>query len=151
MPQIETILVAEDDTDDAFFLKRAFAKVGVRTSLQFVRDGQEAVQYLRGEGQFADRLTYPFPHLLLLDLKMPRMDGLQVLGWVRLQPFLKRLPAVIFSSSAHEKDINNAYDLGANSYLVKPHNPADLLALVNKLKTYWCETNKSPGAFAKLQ
>src|SRR4051812_49319470 len=121
MRQIGTILVAEDETADAFFLKRAFAKAGVPTTLQFVRDGQEAIEYLAGEGEFANRLVHPLPHLLLLDLKMPRMDGFQVVGWVRQQPLLKRLPVIIFSSSDQEHDINRAYDLGANSYLVKPH------------------------------
>ena len=145
MRKIETILVAEDDTADAFFLERAFAKIGVATNLQFVRDGQEAIEYLLGKGQFSDRTVHPDPDLLLLDLKMPRLDGFQVLDWVRQQPQLKRLPAIIFSSSAQEKDVNRAYDLGANSYLVKPHSSEDLLALVEKLKNYWFEAHKKPN------
>jgi len=149
MRKIETILVAEDDSADAFFLKRAFSKVGVPTSLHFVRDGQEVLDYLFGEGQFADRQAYPGPDLLLLDLKMPRVDGFQVLDWVRRQPRLKRLPVIIFSSSPLDKDINRAYDLGANSYLVKPHSTEDLVALVEKLKNYWIETNQKPNAFAE--
>jgi len=145
----ETILVAEDDTADAFFLKRAFAKVGVPTSLQFVRDGQEAIEYLQGEDDFANRLAHPLPDLLLLDLKMPRMDGFQVLDWVRQQPSFKRVPAIIFSSSPQDHDINRAYDLGANSYLVKPHSSEELVVLVEKLKLYWIETNKNPDVLAK--
>ena len=148
MRKTETILVAEDDTADAFFLKRAFAKVGVPTALHFVHDGQEVLEYLLGDGQFANRPTHPVPDLLLLDLKMPRMDGFQVLDWVRQQPRLKRLPVIIFSSSAQDQDINRAYDLGANSYLVKPHSTEDLLALIGKLNTYWVETNEKPDSFA---
>src|SRR5947208_11973317 len=120
-PITETILVAEDDADDAFFLQRAFKKLGIPTSLKFVHDGQEAIDYLHGDAQFADRLRYPLPDLLLLDLKMPRLTGFEVLGWVRKQHNLRRLPVVIFSSSGELTDINRAYDLGANSYLIKPH------------------------------
>ena len=147
MRKTETILVAEDDTSDAFFLKRAFAEVGIPTKLQFVRDGQEVLEYLLGQGQFANRLAHPGPDLLLMDLKMPRLDGFEVLDWVRQQPLLKRLPIIIFSSSAQNEDINRAYDLGANSYLVKPHSNEDLHALMEKLKTYWIEANNRPDTF----
>ena len=149
MRRTETILVAEDDTDDAFFLQRAFQKAGVPTSLQFVKDGQEAIDYLDGEGDFTDRAAYPTPDLLLLDLKMPRINGFQVLEWVRQQPALKRLPVIIFSSSDEGKDINHAYDLGANSYLLKPHSSEDLITVAQKLKMYWVEANQTPGAFAE--
>ena len=148
MQKIETILVAEDDSADAFFLKRAFSKVGVRTALHFVRDGQEVLDYLLGEGQFADRHAHPRPDLLLLDLKMPRMDGFQVLDVVRQRPGIKRLPVVIFSSSAQEQDINRAYDLGANSYLVKPHAMEDLAKIVERLEKYWFEVNRHPDYLA---
>jgi CheY-like chemotaxis protein len=144
MRRTETILVAEDNTDDAFFLQRAFQKAGVHTSLKFVRDGQDAVDYLDGQGEFTDRVAHPIPDLLLLDLKMPRMDGFQVLQWVRDQPGLKRLPVIIFSSSDDGKDINQAYDLGANSYLLKPHSPDDLIAVAHKLQMYWVESNHPP-------
>jgi CheY-like chemotaxis protein len=138
------ILVAEDDSSDAFFLQRAFQRAGIPTTLHFVRDGQEVLEYLRGDQQFADRKAHPFPRLLLLDLKMPRLNGFEVLDWLRRQPSLKRLLVVIFSSSEEIKDINRAYDLGANSYLVKPHAAEDLLELVGRLRNYWLETNKSP-------
>ena len=149
MRRTETILVAEDDIDDAFFLQRAFQKAGVSTSLQFVKDGQEAIDYLDGEGDFTDRAAYPAPDLLLLDLKMPRINGFQVLEWVRQQPAFKRLPVIIFSSSDEGKDINHAYDLGANSYLLKPHSSEDLITVAQKLKMYWVEANQTPGAFAE--
>ena len=144
MKNTERILVAEDDPQDAFFLKREFGKAGVPITLHFVHDGQEVIDYLEGKGIFADRQTYPMPDLVLLDLKMPRLNGFDVLGWLRKQAGLKRLPVIIFSSSAELVDINRAYDLGANSYLVKPHAVEELSALVNRLKTYWLEANIVP-------
>jgi len=144
MKNTERILVAEDDPQDAFFLKREFGKAGVTITLHFVQDGQEVIDYLEGKGIFADRQTYPMPDLVLLDLKMPRLNGFDVLGWLRKQAGLKRLPVIIFSSSSESVDINRAYDLGANSYLVKPHAVEELSALVNRLKTYWLEANIVP-------
>jgi CheY-like chemotaxis protein len=142
------ILVAEDDPTDAFFLQRAFAKAGVTVGLKFVRDGQEAIDYLRGEPPFVDRLSHPMPQLLLLDLKMPRLNGFEVLHWLKTQPGLKRLLVVVFSSSAEEGDVNRAYDLGANSYLVKPHSTEQLMELVDRVEKYWLETNQDPNSFA---
>ena len=135
------ILVAEDDPTDAYFFQRAFNRAGIPVTLHFVRDGLEVVDYLRGEGQFADRAQYPIPQLLLLDLKMPRMDGFDVLGWARKQPGLSGLCIVIFSSSDEPRDMNRAYGLGANSYLVKPHSMEELTALVGRFKKYWLESS----------
>jgi len=148
-PKTQTILVAEDDADDAFLLQRAFGKLGITTSLKFVHDGQEAIDYLQGDGQFADRSFHPLPDLLLLDIKMPRLNGFQVLGWVRKQKTLRRLPVVIFSSSGEPADIDRAYDLGANSYLIKPHSSDDLLAVAQNLKQYWVDTSQIPESFAE--
>ena len=142
------ILVAEDDPTDAFFLQRAFAKTGISIGLKFVRDGQEAIDYLRGEGPFTDRSAHPLPQLMLLDLKMPRLNGFEVLHWLKTQPLLKRMLVIVFSSSAEEGDINRAYDLGANSYLVKPHATEQLLQLVDRVEKYWLEANQNPSCFA---
>src|SRR6267154_1179712 len=138
------VLVAEDDPSDVFFLKRAFQMAGVPASLQFVRDGQEAIDYLDGENRFADRNTYPLPDLMLLELKMPRLDGFDVLNWLRQQPGLKRLLVTVLTSSDQQKDINRAYDLGANSYLLKPHNAEHLSELVKQVERYWLEVNRCP-------
>jgi CheY-like chemotaxis protein len=138
------VLVAEDDPSDVFFLKRAFQMAGVPASLQFVRDGQEAIDYLDGENRFADRTTYPMPDLMLLDLKMPRLDGFDVLNWLRQQPGLKRLLVTVLTSSDQPQDINRAYDLGANSYLLKPHNAEHLSELVKQVQRYWLEVNRCP-------
>jgi CheY-like chemotaxis protein len=139
------VLVAEDDPSDVFFLKRAFVLAGVPALLSFVRDGQEAIDYLEGENKYADRDAYPIPDLMLLDLKMPRLDGFDVLGWLRQQPGLKRLLVTILTSSDQPQDINRAYDLGANSYLLKPHNSEHLSDLVKHVQRYWLELNRSPA------
>ena len=139
------ILVAEDDPTDAYFFERAFKRAGISVVLHFVRDGQEVIDYLQGEGQFADRTRHPLPQLLLLDLKMPRLNGFEVLEWVRQQPGFNGLQIVIFSSSGEPKDINRAYGLGANWYLVKPHSMDELTALVGRFKKFWLEGAKDPS------
>jgi CheY-like chemotaxis protein len=139
------ILVAEDDPTDAYFFQRAFNRAGIQVTLHFVRDGQEVLDYLLGEGQFADRTAHPIPQLLLLDLKMPRLDGFDVLQWVRRQPRFIALQIVIFSSSQEAKDIDRAYGLGANWYLVKPHSLEELNALVGRFKKYWLEGHNAQG------
>ena len=133
------ILVAEDDPTDAYFFQRAFKRAGLPVTLHFVRDGQEVLDYLQGEGQFTDRTAHPLPQLVLLDLKMPRLDGFDVLEWVRKQPAFNTLQLVIFSSSEEPKHINRAYGLGANWYLVKPHSMDELTALVGRFKKHWLE------------
>src|SRR5438105_2762005 len=134
---IKRVLVAEDDRTDAFLLERAFAAARVPATLHFVRDGQEAIDYLQGEFKYADRAIHPLPDLMLLDLKMPRLNGFDVLHWLRKKPGLKRLLVTILTSSDHPKDINHAYDLGANSYLLKPHSTHQLSELVKRLQSYW--------------
>ena len=139
------ILVAEDDPTDAYFFQRAFSRAGLPVMLHFVRDGQEAIDYLQGEGQFSDRTAYPLPQLVLLDLKMPRLNGFEVLEWVRKQPGFNGLQIVIFSSSGEPEDMNRAYGLGANWYLVKPHSIEELMVLVGRFKKFWLEGGKDPG------
>jgi CheY-like chemotaxis protein len=138
------ILVAEDLPDDVLMLRHAFTKAGIDAPLHFVTDGQEAVEYLKGERAFADRSKHPLPALLLLDLSMPRLNGFDVLEWVRGQPGLCRLPVVIFTSSQQSKDVNRAYELGANSYLVKPHALSNLHEIAQHLGNYWLRINVSP-------
>ena len=133
------ILVAEDDPTDAYFFQRAFKRAGIPVVLHFVRDGQEVLDYLQGLGPFADRADHPLPQLLLLDLNMPRLNGFEVLEWVRDHRGLNGLQTVIFSSSDEPRDINRAYGLGANWYLVKPHSLDELNALVGRFKKFWLE------------
>ena len=143
------ILLVEDDANDVILIRRAFAKAEIKNPVYTVEDGDAAVAYLAGEGAYADRDEHPLPGVVLLDLKLPRRSGLEVLEWVRQSPTLRRLPIVVLTSSRESADVNRAYDLGANSYLVKPHSTEDLLALVEKLKNYWIEANKKPDAFVQ--
>jgi CheY-like chemotaxis protein len=138
------ILLAEDDPNDVLLIQRAFQRSHVANPLQVVRDGEEALAYLSGQGPFADRERHPLPVLMLMDLKMPRKSGLEVLEWVRQQPGLKRLPITVLTSSNQSPDINRAYELGANSYLVKPAGFDSLLELVKNLDMYWLILNEKP-------
>src|SRR5438132_11841162 len=131
------ILAAEDDPTEAFLLKRAFLRAGIGVPLDFVSDGQQAIDYLAGQHSFANRAAHPMPTVLLLDLKMPRVDGFQVIEWLRQQPLLRRLPVVVLTNSDLDEDVNRAFDLGANSYLRKPHNMPALEELVRILEQYW--------------
>jgi len=114
------ILVAEDNEVDVLLLRRAFAKAQLLNPLQVVHDGEEAIAYLSGKGKYADRAEYPLPDLVLLDLKMPHKNGLEVLEWIRERPSLSGLRVVMLTSSDQARDVNTAYQLGANSFLVKP-------------------------------
>jgi CheY-like chemotaxis protein len=116
MDELPSILLAEDDATDVLLLRRAFKEAGVQNPLHVCRDGQEAIDFLAQERRPVDRL----PALTILDLKMPRRNGMEVLRWIRGQPLLCGLPVMIFSSSAHHGDIEQAYDLSANSFIVKP-------------------------------
>jgi len=140
----QTILVIEDDPNDALLIRRAFQQSGNHEVLQFTTDGEAAMAYLGGQGEYADRSLYPLPAFVLMDLKLPRKSGLEVLEWLREQPCLKRLPVVILTSSAESSDINRAYDLGANSYLVKPVRFQDLKEMMRNLGFYWLLLNNRP-------
>lgn len=138
------MLVAEDSDDEIEILKIAFSRVHFRVPVHFVRGGEAAIAYLSGEGKFADRHEYPLPKLLLLDLNMPLRNGFEVLESLRLQPGLRRLGAVVFSSSMLLEDVNRAFDVGASSYLVKPNDFAELVQTVRCLEAYWFRLNRSP-------
>jgi len=140
-----TILLVEDDPNDVLLVKRAFKKAEIGNPIQVVEDGDQALDYLAGNGKYADREAYPHPVLLLLDLKLPRSSGFDVLGWIRKHPGLSRLPVVVLTSSKEISDIKRAYDLGANSYLVKPVNFDSLLEMVRALNLYWLILNESLG------
>src|SRR5215204_6896678 len=120
MPDQSVILLAEDREDDIILVKKSFARAYISNPLQIVRDGEEAIAYLEGEGKFSNRAEYPLPDLVLLDLKMPRKDGLEVFKWIRQHPTLRGLPVVVLTSSESMRDVNAAYQAGANSFLVKP-------------------------------
>ena len=139
-----TILVAEDDHDDAALLQLAFRRANIVNPIALVSDGDEAIEYLAGTGAFRDRRRHPLPIIVLLDIKMPKRGGLEVLAWLRAQPGLGRLPVVVLTSSRRSADVKRAYDLGANSYLVKPGSPAELITLGRRLGLYWVVLNQAP-------
>jgi CheY-like chemotaxis protein len=138
------ILLVEDDPNDIILIKRAFEKARITNPLQVVENGEEAISYLAGKGHYGDRVKYPIPMLILLDLKLPRKSGHEVLEWLRQQPILKRLTVVVLTSSQQSSDINKAYDLGANSYLVKPVTFDALVEMVKTLNLYWLILNENP-------
>ena len=135
------VLVVEDDSIDAFMIRRAFRKADVSTPLAFVDNGDAAVDYLAGRPPYDDRQQHPLPALILLDLKLPRRSGLEVLEWLRAQPGLRRLPVVILTSSMESKDMRKAYDIGCNSYLIKPVDFEGLRHAVQTVGLYWLVMN----------
>jgi CheY-like chemotaxis protein len=137
-----TILVADDDQNDVFFLRRAFQKSGLGHMVLDVPDGQEAIDYLRGDAAYGDRSRFPLPALLLLDLKMPKVDGFDVLAWLKTQSEFKSLPVVVLSSSSREDDINRARALGADDYRVKPADFEELLTLAQDVANRWLRANQ---------
>lgn len=128
-----TILHVEDDPNDTLLFQHACQKAGVIFDLQAVSDGDQAMAYLRGTNDFSDREKHPMPKLILLDLKMPRVSGFDVLTWLRSEDSLRSVPVVVLSSSNHDADVKRAYDLGAKSYLVKPVGFEALVELVKTL------------------
>jgi len=133
-----TVLLVEDDLNDIFLVKRAFKMAQLQNPLQVVTDGQQAIHYLKGEGRFADRHAFPLPKLIVMDIKMPRRSGFDVLEWVKGngRP-LRRIPIVIVSSSDNPADINRAYELGANAYMVKPVDFKKVEHLFESITHYW--------------
>jgi CheY-like chemotaxis protein len=127
------ILVAEDNPDDFFLLQAACEKAGVTSQLYLVNDGQEAVSYLTGDGAYRDRNTYPFPDILLLDLNMPRMNGFEVLKWIRQNEQCRCLVVHVLSASPREADVQRAYEFGVNSYVLKPTRLDQLAAFATAL------------------
>jgi len=141
----QTVLLVEDDPDDVLLTQIAFEKARLANPLQIVRDGAEAISYLEGGAQFANRRKFPLPILILMDLHMPRVNGFQVLEWLREHRALQNIPVIILTSSDHDPYINRAYDLGAESYLIKPPNAETLVALVGRLHAYWLIVNHRPA------
>jgi CheY-like chemotaxis protein len=145
------ILLAEDDPNDTLLIKRAFQKAGLGDVLKSVSDGTEAMDYLRGADDYADRSRFPVPFLLLLDLKMPGTNGFEVLQWIRSQPNLKRLLVVVLTSSNLQADVDRAYELGANSYLVKPVEFDEMVNMIQRFEAYWTELNRFPTPSSALK
>jgi len=138
------ILLAEDRDDDIALIKRAFQQACLSNPIYVVKDGEQAIEYLRGNGPFANREEFPLPDLLLLDLKMPRCDGFEVLQWIRNEPGLSSLRVIVLTSSISMADVNRAYQLGANSFLVKPLEFEQFVEVSKNFTRYWLNLDKRP-------
>ena len=132
-----TVLLVEDDLNDIFIVKRAFRTAHIPNPLQVVTDGEEAISYLRGDGKYADRAAHPLPKLIVMDIKMPRRSGFEVLEWVKGSSGMRRIPVIIVSSSDSVEDINRAYELGANAYMIKPMDYRAVEHLFECITNYW--------------
>jgi CheY-like chemotaxis protein len=134
MNPIRTVLLVDDSENDIFLMRAAFQKAEFHWPLQEVHNGAEAIAYLKGEDRYSDRATFPIPTVMLLDLNMPKKNGFDVLTWVRTQADLKRLVVIVLSASVRPEDAERAYDLGANSFLVKPGKMEDFIDMIRCLR-----------------
>jgi CheY-like chemotaxis protein len=135
--KLAVILLAEDDPGDQELTRRALEQSRIRNDLHIVEDGEEALDYLLRRGKYEDPASSPKPDLMLLDLNMPKMDGKQLLKQMRADPNLRRIPVVALTTSKQESDIIRTYDLGANSYIVKPVDMDQFINAIKVLKDYW--------------
>ena len=138
------ILQVEDEAHDVFLLQRAFIQARIANPVQVATDGQMAIDYLGGLGKFADRGKYPLPGLILLDLKLPRRSGREVLEWIRAQPGLSRIVVIVFTTDQYVGDISLAYELGANSFIIKPASFSQYVEIARLLEGWWLRYNQFP-------
>ena len=146
------ILIVEDSEDHVFLLQLAFKRAQITNPIQEARSGEEAIAYLAGTGTFSDWARFPLPAIVLLDLKMPGIDGFGVLRWIREQPGLKNLRVVMLTSSDLDQEVSLAHELGAKSFLNKPVDLDRLVEMMRAFKTYWLDCDKAPRVSrAKLE
>jgi len=144
------ILLVDDNPHDVVLIRLAFRRVGIIDTIHLVKDGTEAMRYIKGDGAYADRHQFAIPTLILLDLKMPQTSGFEVLQWVRNQPELANVVVVVMSGSKNDQDIERAYSLGATSYLVKPTRFEEMVKMMETLKDYttWRKSGRLPSVRA---
>lgn len=142
------LLLVEDNDDDVVLMRRAIKSAGIENSVQVVEDGQMAIEYLMGRGAFADRQAHPLPGIVLLDLKLPRVSGLEVLEWIRNNPSTRSLVVIVLTSSNQPSDMRKAYHLGANSFVVKPGDFEQLQDFARCFKSYWLLHNRGTSSSA---
>ncbi len=138
-----TLLVADDDADDRMFLEQALRQTGYEHDILFVEDGEDLLDYLQHRGQYSPQ-NAPWPSLLLLDLNMPRVNGLQALAQIKQDPSLRRLPIVVMTTSNADEDVLKTYELGVNSFITKPFHFNRLVEMMDMIKTYWLDMVKLP-------
>ncbi len=146
-----TILLVEDDENDALFLRMALKDAGVQNSVQVARDGEQALDYLNGTGAYAERGRHPLPYLVLLDLKLPHVMGLDVLKSLRKKAELASVIVIVLTASTNPSDVDSAYKLGANAYLVKPTSFEELQVIARCIKEFWLERNEPGTLFSGLR
>jgi two-component system, response regulator len=138
------LLLAEDLEDDVFLFERALQRKKIGCTVRVASNGRQALDYLSGKGEFADRNAYPLPSLVVMDIKMPEMDGLEALKKIRQDEKLSKLPVVIFTSSKRDEDVELAYGLGANAYVVKPSDTNQLAETLETMTKFWFAVNIPP-------
>jgi len=144
LPEQAVILLVEDRDDDVYLVRRALSQAGVRNPFFVVPNGEEALAYIDGLGKYSNRDEFPLPDIMLLDLKMPRMDGYEVLRVVRSRAEFKALRIIVLTSSEDLQDVNKAYELGANSFLVKPLEFENYAAMMRTLCSFWLHYSRDP-------
>jgi CheY-like chemotaxis protein len=139
-----TILIAEDSENDARLLEMAIRDLGMKNPVRLLDDGRKVIDYLKGSGEYEDRKAFPFPSVLFLDLKMPRIGGFEILHWLKEHPRCSIIPVMILSNSGLEEDVKKAYELGANAYFVKPATFEDLKRMLHAAFEFWSWCAKPP-------
>jgi CheY-like chemotaxis protein len=137
-----TVLLIEDDENDVTLIELALKQAKIPVRLRAVGDGLEGLNYLNGTGQFSDRERFPIPEIIILDLKMPRMSGMEFLSYINDHPGLRIIPTIVMSASKLDADVLRAYQLGANSFMVKPNDPATLTQMVKIIQEFWSLSEK---------
>src|SRR5258706_1358756 len=150
-PDERIVLLVDDREDDILLTQQAFDRAEVANQLFVVRDGEEAISYLEGTGKFSNRAEFPLPHLVLLDVNLPKLDGFEVLQWIRAHPELKSLRVVMLTTSDQMTDIDKAYEMAVNSYVVKPIKFKSLVELVGILMRFWFENSRAPRLPGEMQ
>jgi len=150
MHENKTILLVDDCENDLILMRIAFRKAGFNNRLNEVHNGEQAICYMKGEGQYEDREKFPMPSWMILDLNMPRKNGFEVLTWMRAQTEFKHFPIIVLTASTRPQDVQQAFDLGATSFLVKPSDLADLTAMIQCLRD-WFQINHFPPLNTMVQ
>jgi CheY-like chemotaxis protein len=144
MRDTHVFLLIEDNEDDSLLLKKAFNRGNLLNPLHIAKTGEEGIEYLKGTGPFSNRSEYPLPAVVLLDLRLPGIDGFEVLRWIRAQPHFSSLRVIVLTSSESIHDVNLAYRLGANSFLVKPMDLDHLCRMTEAMQGYWVWLDRAP-------
>jgi len=144
MAEAIDILLVEDNPDDVELTRRALKKGKVANNLYIVRDGEEALDFLFHKGEYADKKKYRIPGLILLDINLPKRNGIEVLQKIKTEPILKRVPVIMLTTSKRDEDIIQSYDLGVNSYIMKPVEFDKFIQTIKNIELYWILTNTPP-------